>query len=72
MQLRDTIRRAGFNPPSEIFVKRDPRGPEYGKFVVEVEAEEVVVVRSIDIEGTEKYAMTMSERSFKNWAEECT
>jgi hypothetical protein len=70
--LRDTIKWAGFVPPAEIFTKVDPRGYEYGKFVVEVEAEDVVSVRSVDLDGHERYAMTMTENSFKRWAKECT
>ncbi len=70
--IRDTIRRAGFKPPTEIFTKPDPRGHGYGKFVVEIEADEVVCVRHLDVEGHERYAMTMSENSFKRWAEDCT
>lgn len=71
-EMRDTIKWAGFVPPAEIFTKPDPRGYGYGKFVVEVEAAEVVCVRSVDVEGNERYAMTMTADSFKRWAKDCT
>lgn len=69
---------AGFKPPLVTYTKPDPRGSEYGHFIVTILDDETVEVTKCNVDaqgkddGEASYNMTMSLRSFRRWAEECT